>query len=383
MRDANIEDPDGKKIEEEAQLPANTYKIIGPPPESLDDRPTTTGLFIYPDVNAEAEGQKPTSKPPTPQPPSHESLTERLQRFAENPTKFYATIGAGLGVLIGVIFATVSLFTGNPEGRYDLGPVTSSATGLKGHLYLNWEKALQYRLTFEAGDPEQQAGFAFVVANPPRPFSIVIQLQDAEGSVLCYREVVLKYDAAKAAIATNLPNKPPAAIDFAQLKAQEQEREQGRDVFQNQIAPDGQLAVISAQGEIPCSMKAYEKTTQWSFTANFSSIAEQDELLERWQHMRTNAAQRSATYKTAARKAAEKLLPFSIEGDDMIVEFDVKSGVIVTSGRNTFYFDKTSMRSADPVWQEYPVNIHFRCDRNSDCTLMHAGAGALRAKLKR
>jgi hypothetical protein len=383
MKDANLEDPEGKNVEEKEQHIANTYNIIEPPPEDLDDRSGGAGLFVYTDVKEEAKVQEPASSRQTPQPPSHEPLTERLRRFAENPTRFYATIGIGLGVLLGVILA-VFLLTGSPEGRYDLGPVTSSAMGLKGHLYINWEKTLHYRLTFGASDPELQADFASVVANPPRPLSIVIQLQNAEGIVLCYREIVLKYDAQSAATtAANLPNKPPLAIDLAQLKAQEQEREQGRDVFQNQIAPDGQAAIINAQGEIPCSMKAYEKTTQWNFSANFPTIAEQDELLERQHGMRTNAAQGSAAHKTAARKAAVKLLPFTIEGDDAIVEFDVNRGVIETSGRKTFLVDKTSMGSASPVWQDYPVNIHFRCDQRSDCTLMHAGAGALRVKLRR
>jgi|CZKF01.1.fsa_nt_gi hypothetical protein len=383
MKDANLEDPNGKNIEEEEQLSVSTYKIIEPSPESLDDRLTAENLYIYTDVNAEAEVQKAASKPPTPQPLSHEAWTERMRRFAENPTKYYAVIGVGLGVLFGVIYAAVYLHTGSPEGRYDLGPVTSSATGLKGHLYINWEKTLQYRLTFETSDPEQQAAFALAVANPPRPLSIEIQLQNAQGFVLCFREIVLRYDARSTAIAANLSNKPPAASDFAQLEAQEQKREQGKDIFQNQIAPKGQVAVLNAQGEIPCSAKAYEKTVQWSFTSNFPSLAEQDEGLKRQQEMLANAAHRSAAHNKAAANAAEKLLPFSTEGDDAVVEFDVNRGVIETSGRKTFFLDKTSMGSADPVWQDYPVSIHFRCDQSTNCTLMHAGAGALRARLKR
>ena len=381
MRDANIEDPEGKNIGEEAQLPVNTYKIIEPSPEDVDARIAAAGLYIYPDVNAEAKAERPANKPRTPRPPSHESLTERMQRFAENPTKFYATIGAGLGVLLALIFAAVNLLPGSSEGRYDLGPVTSSATGLKGHLYIKWEKTLHYRLTLEASEAEQRAGFALAVTNPPRPLSIDIQLQDNQGFVLCFREIVLKYDARSADLAANLPDKPPAASDIAQLKDQELKRKQGKDLFQNQTTAKGQVVALNAQGEIPCSMKAYEKTTQWSFSTNFPSLAEQDEALKRPQEMRAIAAQRAAAHKAA--KAAEKLLPFSIEGDDAIVEFDVNRGVIETSGRKTFFLDKTSMGSASPVWQEYPVNIHFRCDQSSNCTLMHAGAGALRARLKR
>jgi hypothetical protein len=380
MGDANIEDPKGKNIEE-VQLPVNTYKIIESPPEDADDRIAAAGLFVYSDVKAAEEVQDPASKPPTPRPTSPESFTERMQRFAENPTKFYAAICAGLGVLLALIFAAVNLGPGNPEGRYDLGPVTSSATGLKGHLYINWEKTLHYRVSFETSDPDQQAGFAFTVANPPSPLSIEIQLQDNKGFVLCSREILLKYDVQSADAAANLPNKPPAASDLAQLKDQEQKREQGKDIFQNQIGAKGQVVALNAQGVIPCSAKAYENTAQWSFTSNFPSLAEQDEALKRPQEMRAIAAQRAAANKAA--KAAGKLLLFSIEGDDAIVEFDVNRGVIETSGRKIFFLDKTSMGSADPVWQEYPVNIHFRCDQSTNCTLMHSGAGALRVRLKR
>jgi hypothetical protein len=381
MRDANIEDPNGKNIKE-GQLSASTYKIIEPRPEELNDRIAAAGLFVYSDVNAEAKVQMPASEPPTSQPPSHKPLTERKQRFAKNPIRLYAMMGVGLGILIGVIYAAISLFMGNPVGRYDLGPVIADGTGLKGHLYINWEKTLHYRLTLETIYPEQQEGFALEVANPPYPLFIEIHLQDDEGLILCSRGIVLKYDALSTATTANHPNEPPSAVDIAQLNAQEQEREQGKDIFQNQIASGGQVVALNAQGVIPCSAKSYEKTTQWNFSTNFPSLAEQDEGLELRHEMRGNAGQRSAAHNKAV-KAAEKLLPFSIEGDDMIVEFDVNRGVIVTNGRNTFFFDKTSKGSADPVWQEYPVSIHFRCDRNSDCTLMHAGAGALRVRLKR
>jgi hypothetical protein len=384
MCDANIEGPDGKNIEEEAQLPASTYKIIEPPPESLDDKLPAAGLFVYPDVNAEADVQKPAKESPAPQPPSHKSLTERRRRSAENPTRFYAAIGVGLGILIVVVLVAVSLLTGNPEGRNDMGPVISDGTGLKGHLYITWKKTLQYQLILDTIYPEQQAGFALAVANPPYPLYVEIHLLDDQGLILCSREIVLKYDARSASTtAGNPPNKSPAASDYAQLDAVEQEREQGKDIFHYQISRDGHVVALNAQGGIPCSARAYEKTTQWSFSTNFPSLAERDELLTRQRERRAGTAQNSAAHNKAAAKSAEKLVPFSIEGDDAIVEFDANRGVIVTSGRKTFFIDKTSAQRADPVWQEYPVSIHFRCSRSSDCTLMHAGAGALRAKLKR
>jgi hypothetical protein len=82
-------------------------------------------------------------------------------------------------------------------------------------------------------------------------------------------------------------------------------------------------------------------------------------------------------------KPTLKLLPFALEGDDAIVELDASRGFIETSGRKIFFFDKTGGQGADPKWQEYPVSIHYKCDRISNCTLTHAGLGALRAKLKK
>ena len=87
---------------------------------------------------------------------------------------------------------------GPPNGRYDLGSVTSSAAGLKGHLFIEWDKKLNYRLTIEPGDPDRQAAFALAVAHSPRPLSVEIHMQDSEGFALCSKEILLKYDARNA-----------------------------------------------------------------------------------------------------------------------------------------------------------------------------------------
>jgi hypothetical protein len=76
-------------------------------------------------------------------------------------------------------------------------------------------------------------------------------------------------------------------------------------------------------------------------------------------------------------------LPFSIEGDDAIVDWDASRGIIETREGKTFYFDKTSGEIVNPRWQDYPVGIHYRCDQTSTCILSNAGAGALRVRLGR
>jgi hypothetical protein len=269
-------------------------------------------------------------------------------------------------------------------------------------LFTKWDKKLQYRLTIEPAEQEQQAGFALAVANSPHPLSIAIQLQDDKGFMLCSKEILLKFDARNAAalaastpgsqanktdVGTILNEQLEQGVDLARLEAQEPARELGKDIFQNQIGQDGQITAIYAQGEIPCSAKAYENTFSWSFSSDFPSLAEQDELLKREKETKVNTARLAAVQLTAPRKRmpkpAIKLSPFSLEGDDAIVELDTSRGFIETSGRKIFFFDKTGGQGTDSKWQEYPVSIHYKCDRISNCTLTHSGLGVLRAKLKK
>jgi hypothetical protein len=176
---------------------------------------------------------------------------------------------------------------------------------------------------------------------------------------------------------------------LAALTAQETAREQGADIFQNQIGPDGQIEAINAQGEISCSKRAYEKATSWSFTPNFPSVAEQDEWLKRALDVQAGAETPSAPAPAAAQaprkrivvKVPPKLLAFSVEGDDLIVDFDTFNGVVETRGGKVFLVGKASAAAADSRWQDYPVSVHYRCDSNAACTLTHTGIGSLRARL--
>jgi len=178
---------------------------------------------------------------------------------------------------------------------------------------------------------------------------------------------------------------PAPENDPAQAETQEAAREKGKEIFKIQVGTDGQVTAISAQGSIPCTAKAYEKAVAWSFSPSFPAIAEQDALLERLQLTANGGrspAQTSARNKIAA-KPVQKLLPFSMEGDDAIVDFDASRGIIETNSGKVFFIDKAGGTVSDPRWQEYPVEVHYRCDRGSECTLMHAGTGSLHVRMRR
>jgi hypothetical protein len=391
------QDPKGEKIEDEAEPPR--YAIVEPPPP-----PPQKGFLAGkpgPPAGADATARNPARAPAPGLPPGKKAPSKEIPKAANSPTRIYIWAVVGLGVLFGCVLAVVFSRLPSPDPGHDWGSATSDAAGLKGHLHTKLDKKLEYYLRLEPGDPARRAGFAFAVAHSPRPLSIEIHLQDSQGFVLCSREILLKYDAGSAqAPAASNPEPQAGKADAATVAgtppshgmedlwaAQEAERELGKEVFKDEIGPDGQIAAIEAQGELPCPGKAYGSAYSWSFVPNFPPIAEQDELLKRQEQEQTTAgspaAEAAPAHKKATRIPAPSLVPFSVEGDDVIVDYDVPRGIIETRAGKTFFLDKTSGGIANPRWQDLPLDVHYRCDQTSSCVLMASGAGALRVRMHR
>jgi hypothetical protein len=392
MTDKDKNDPKNGQTET-TPLPESHYKVVEPDADSPYNRFAEANQNILSEVSAAAEKPKPQVEAPPPKPP-RETWIERLRKYKENPVIVYGAIGLGLGILLVILIAIVSSLMGPPDGRYDLGPVSSPATGMNGRLFLQWDKKLQYRLTLEPSYADQQAEFALAVTGSQQPLSVQINLLDIKGFVLCSKDILLKYNPPSVTDpAESAAGKPDAAMGTNEQltqgaeELQEAARERGKDLFENQTGADGRITAINAHGDLPCPARAYEKAQTWSFTTNFPSLAEQDELLKHRRAVDAGkggpSAEVIAERKKAAAKVSTKLLPFSIEGDDSIVDFDTYHGTIMTRGRKTFFVDKTSPALTNTRWQDYPVTIHYRCDRNSECTLMNGGAGAMHARLAR
>ncbi|MFZ1085106.1 MAG: hypothetical protein WAN35_09100 [Terracidiphilus sp.] len=380
----------------QAELPQPSgYRVIEPAQELSNGLPAEPEPIIFP-AEPPVEEAKPV-KAPVPLPFLNEAWKERLRKFAENPVRVYAAAGIGLGIVFGILIVALVWHSESAEGRYDLGVAHASAAGLKGHLYVEWDKKVKYRLTIEPEEGDRQAGFALAVASSPQPLSVSIHLQDSQGFVLCGRDVLLKFDARKAealmapppeastaqtGAASPVAEQPAQTMDFTKQDAQEAAREKGQDLFQNQTGADGMISAIAAQGEIPCSKSAYLKAMLWSFTPDFPSLAEQDALLKRQQDL-LYPPPPPPPPPAHKKKSTLKTLPYTIEGDDAIVEFDPSFGVIETRGRKLFLIDKATAAAANSAWQDFPVSIHYHCDALSDCTLLHSGLGALHVKLRR
>jgi len=399
-------DPKAPPDPDAEQLPLR-YEIIESERQSPSDKIAEENLrfprVASPEPEPEPEEQVAVVEPLVFKPQFHEVWIPRIRLFFSSPTRTFATLGVALGVLFGVLIAAITWHIYNPTGLYDLGPVTSSAVGLRGRLYLKWDRKLQYRLDFAPSDPDQVPGFSLAAGNPPRPSSITIQLEDAQGFVLCTKEILFKYDARKAAPlappnsgptsgkadAANAPGaQTAAASDFTEADAQEASREQGKDIFQNQIGPDGLIESASAEGSIPCSASAYENTALWGITPNFPSVAEQDGLLKREAAVQTNQSitpvdKAAARKRLAARGTPKAPPPFYIEGDDSIVEFDGSTGVIETVAGKSFFIGKASPEANAIKTHDLPIGIHYRCDQSSTCTLTSGVLGVLHTRLRK
>jgi hypothetical protein len=400
-----MQGPNGQ--EAEARKPLPEYEVI----ESTREVPESSFKQVHqiPPPGTGEHGEGSAAEAPNPNPLIPASWKQRISKFSESPTRVYAAIGVGLGLLAGFICAAIFLRPPSQGATNDLGSVNSSAEGLKGHLTLTWNDKLAYHLTIEPGDPNQQAAFAFAAANSPHPVSFGIQLKDPFGTVLCGNSIVLKFDPRKAAAASSSAHKSDTArkanaagnriapgIDPGKLAIQELDRERGKDIFQSNIAPGGQVTSISSQGNIPCSKKQYDSVASWSFTSDFPTIAQQAELLKQTPGSKLNgelSASRESTGSVNAsiasavgkmdRKPAPAALSFYTEGDDAIVWYDASAGMIETNSGKDFLIDKASGEATALKGRDFPIEIHYRCDQAGACTLVGAGVGVQHARLRK
>jgi len=289
-----------------------------------------------------------------------------------------------------------------PETRV-MGTVDLSASGVKGQLTTKWDGKLGYNFVVEPDDPMRQAAFALTVSTPPRPASMRIQIKNSNGFVLCFQDVLLKFDPRKAAALSNesaqaTGGKPPSAkaaeevnteqeAKLAQEEAAEAEREHGRNIFQLNTGSDGKIQSISSQGEIPCPQTLYEGMGYWSFLPDFPSSEEQTEWLNR-----KTGGRASATEAPTPQVSGHVRMPYSrasqpgnflMAGDDSIVEYDAAAGNIQTGTGKVFSIDKAGANARVIAGFDLPVRIHYSCDQNAACILTQGDEMAVHAHLNK
>ena len=78
----------------------------------------------------------------------------------------------------------------------------------------------------------------------------------------------------------------------------------------------------------------------------------------------------------ATAAAAQGPFFVAIEGDVTVASYDVAMGTIGTREGSAFVLDKTGGQPDAIPWDDYPFNVHYRCDGDGNCTLVHQGAAA-------
>jgi hypothetical protein len=268
----------------------------------------------------------------------------------------------------------------------DLGAGISQASGLRGHLVTRWQGNAQYMLKIEPLDPRNADGFAAVTADPSKPISINIRLLDSAGFALCGKEIVLRYDPARARHANMaLPKrKSDAEKLLAQTQTvaqQERQRESGKDVFQNIQGSDGAVEALWAQGDLPCSPDQYQRFDYWDLSTNFPTLAEQDQAPG---HKHTETANNDDpksdrdAHAAAKRRAAKKSQSaYLMQGDDRATEFDSTRGLLVVGTSMRFLIDQKTDEKVVAGWADDDSLIHFTCDSHANCSLRHAGSASV------
>lgn len=403
MPNSTVIDPKGE--ETEFQGPVSRYEVVEAKPAATEQR------FIASELDGPAE----TAGAASPRAASQTVVSrpakaaDKSSANAAKGTKLVIVAGVGLGLLGGLALAVMFTRPAIQDASTDMGTVTSAATGLKGQLTTNWGDRLNYKLILQPSDPSYQAGFTNAVIDPARPLQVDLQLKNASGTVLCDSPILLKYDPMKTSASADVEPAPTGkkakidevsvaraqadqALNNARLVGQELDREHGKDIFQNNVGPDGQVTSLNAQGTMPCSKKQYEHAASWSFTSNFPVVVqlakghstepiEDDDLAD------PNVDSQPSTYQqrmiAARRKVVMPVSHFSVEEDDEAVNYQSSNGTLETQSGKLLQMEKRDQVALALKGVDLPVRIHYRCDQFGACALAGLGTGIQRAWLER
>jgi hypothetical protein len=392
----------------EYEGPVSSYQVFEAKPMASDTRFVASDLYgeeqqrsidVVDQLRAAAAAKQQA-------PPPAAAVVKKPEHTS---TKMVAALGVGLGVLSALAVVAFVLMPGkNADTKYDMGALTSTTTGLKGHLITNWGDRLDYKLTIEPSDPSQLDSFVTAISHPPEPLLVNLQLKDVSGKVLCDTPILLKYDPLSN-IASTVVN-PPAtsnatsktakvdeaaqtqaqvdqALNNARLLGQELNREHGKDIFQPVKGNDGQISSIASQGTLPCNKKQYQSAASWAFVTNFPSILQpvgpdSSDAMDVF-GVAPGTNDKSVSERKAGHKISFPNSHFSVDSDDALVGYQASTGVVETRNGKTFLVEKRELVASSLKGVDLPIPIHYRCDQLGACALAGLNSGIQRAWLER
>jgi hypothetical protein len=84
----------------------------------------------------------------------------------------------------------------------------------------------------------------------------------------------------------------------------------------------------------------------------------------------------STALELATAAAVTGPFVLGIQGDATVASYDVATGTIETYEGSSFVLDKTASENGAIPWQDFPFNVHYRCDQDGNCTMVRHGATA-------
>lgn len=312
-------------------------------------------------------------------------ITRKPQQKKSSPLLMVALIGlmAVAGFLV-VTKLAPGAQSGGPNDSDDLGQGILNSSGLRGHLVTRYQdKKVQYQLKIEPIDPTAASGFALVTGSPTQPISINVRVLDSSGFALCGKEILLPFDPGRVQQNPQLPKNKAEAdqilaarqADMQRMRAEEKQRESGRDVFQPIAGTDGNVEALWAQGTLPCSTDQYKKFDYWDLTSNFPALAEQQQLLDQKKQKTTElnlAELRAYEQKRKADVVKKQASAFYIEGTDRVTSYEPARALLVAGPGRSFYIDRRN-EAVVTEWAADSSLIQYKCDQHATCALRQAG----------
>jgi hypothetical protein len=392
MADEDQQEP-GKEVKPQ-------YQVVSTDENALSDEDLYSFRQFHQGASAEQPATPATKPKKAPKSPSKPAKTDSSSP-SDKKTPMFAMVAAILIPVLIVAVVLVMLLQRQQSSTYDLGTGYFNAVGLKGHLITTLKDKASYRILVEPINERQVPAFSAAVSNPPRPLSVTFQLVDSSGHELCTKTLDVKIDPTAASIYTgsdSMPspkqedatssagNSPGQQTNLAAQDSREFERKRGQDIFQGEIAADGQIAAIYAQGEFPCSAALYKRVSSWVLTADIPGISpvgsSANDQPEASDDSKAPVSNNSSGKKTGI--ATLKSLPSPIEGDTTVTGDNLKLGLVETSSGRTFVVDKHELLNSGSKWLVFPASIHYRCDKKALCLLTRSGSATVQyARLKK
>jgi hypothetical protein len=88
------------------------------------------------------------------------------------------------------------------------------------------------------------------------------------------------------------------------------------------------------------------------------------------------AAPEQTALQLATAAAATGPFILCIEGDVTVADYEPTTGTVETFERQTYTLSNVASEGSKIPWQDYPFNVHYRCDQVGNCTLYRRGASA-------